>query len=1124
MPSLKENAKALAFLRGRRVLFQLEHPLLHVGRANSCDISLRYAGISRLHAAFDLTGLQKSNHGGEEATTLEEAQAGGSSSRKAFVKDLASLNGTWVNNLRLKPHVWHPLKHGDFLAFSSSDDNKETVAVVETKRNDSQLIFELPEVLQKIEQQPEGLGGSASSAAHCNGVCKERKVPRLLASSKRELLPSSCTTQLNQNASPGRVSTTAEEASHAPPFACNTLRESRRSGRCSHRDPAAVKVREDYNQVGAEPPPAHAAPRRRAAPGAAEDSCGEAEAAEALPSQSTRGRASADTTERARREDGLKDQQERLKQAAAPDRGIHLKASRGLRQFSRCCCKRCGCRGSLPCCAAAACAAAATAAAAAAPHDASGAARSMASNRDTGGQAAASPLPSKEKEGSFQMRWEGSETKLLCSQCQGALSSTSNHAFTSVSPAAALTQRPLQTIDPPLTAAAAASAAAAAGRGAAAAEGRRGGNGLFLSVGALVPPSFPSLNFPLRFSRPYEVPQPLPPLNQKPLGLQPSTSFPLQEKESRLLFTRDTAAFLPPLFFSASDAACKTTVNDTSAFAGCCSKACCSRGGCCCGSCCCIPATANQKSAELFEASIGGSTPPRCEGPGPPCALEPLQQQPAAEAAAAPSTSCSLPSWRLDCCFPASCSSSGHPNQNPSWCMHPRGPLAPCCSQTPLKGPLAAVLSKGPSSTELLSKERGALDPGPLCRATSCNWQAQAPPQHQNFRAFFAKPYSQAGGGSPWQQEEAQHNNKPDAAAQGEMQQQQQQPWRQPPARQEEPVGSPCSKEGREAEAHGGAATASNACNAWGGGPPPTSLVNRGRTSSSLSLSSATLRQIVQGVCTAEQQAQVLDGLKGREKGVCVRSPPEEASASVAAAAAAAAAAVWKALEAAAAPPSRIAENEGSAAWEGVAPPAGRERRQQTVLLPPRSRGDSLKRPSSNYFKPRGWQGGKEATANTSLLPREAGKKRAGSGGAPAPRGRGEKLPLQSRHKNHAEPSANAAAATALAAAELKSAAEALGAAAARLSSTFAKPSNPSPSSCSGTVNQGAAASAGPAAAQRGASSSRHVDAANPASAPSPWVRADSAVSREERQLLDCMAASFNAVASQQQRLMHACT
>ena len=67
MAQPKDSPRALALLRGRSILYQLEHPLLHLGRARSCDITIRCAGISRFHAVFDLTGLQQLDHGRQYA-------------------------------------------------------------------------------------------------------------------------------------------------------------------------------------------------------------------------------------------------------------------------------------------------------------------------------------------------------------------------------------------------------------------------------------------------------------------------------------------------------------------------------------------------------------------------------------------------------------------------------------------------------------------------------------------------------------------------------------------------------------------------------------------------------------------------------------------------------------------------------------------------------------------------------------------------------------------------------------------------------------------------------------------------------------------------------------------------
>ncbi|CDJ59219.1 hypothetical protein, conserved [Eimeria maxima] len=140
MTQPNNRPRALAFLRGRRILYQLEHPLLHLGRARSCDITIRCGGISRFHAAFDLTGLHLLGDGRQhkacvichegEGPASNHDLSNGNGCRKAFVKDLASLNGTWLNNRRLEPHVWHPLESGDTLMFASADE--------------AHLVFELP--------------------------------------------------------------------------------------------------------------------------------------------------------------------------------------------------------------------------------------------------------------------------------------------------------------------------------------------------------------------------------------------------------------------------------------------------------------------------------------------------------------------------------------------------------------------------------------------------------------------------------------------------------------------------------------------------------------------------------------------------------------------------------------------------------------------------------------------------------------------------------------------------------------------------------------------------------------------------------------------------------------------
>ncbi|XP_026191804.1 uncharacterized protein LOC113146998 [Cyclospora cayetanensis] len=147
--SISNTPCAIAFLRGPQVLYQLEHPLLHLGRARTCDINIRSGSISRFHAALDLTGLQNigtCKHLGPktlapellplvcvegDARAPKVYQREGSFFGRAFVKDLASLNGTWLNKRRLEPHVWYPLENGDAITFSSSEEGY--------------LVFEIPE-------------------------------------------------------------------------------------------------------------------------------------------------------------------------------------------------------------------------------------------------------------------------------------------------------------------------------------------------------------------------------------------------------------------------------------------------------------------------------------------------------------------------------------------------------------------------------------------------------------------------------------------------------------------------------------------------------------------------------------------------------------------------------------------------------------------------------------------------------------------------------------------------------------------------------------------------------------------------------------------------------------------
>ena len=69
---------------------------ISLGRSPSCDLVLSDASVSKLHAHFrDQDGALR-------------------------VSDVGSQNGTWLNDVRLEPHIQTPLQLGDVLQFGGT--------------------------------------------------------------------------------------------------------------------------------------------------------------------------------------------------------------------------------------------------------------------------------------------------------------------------------------------------------------------------------------------------------------------------------------------------------------------------------------------------------------------------------------------------------------------------------------------------------------------------------------------------------------------------------------------------------------------------------------------------------------------------------------------------------------------------------------------------------------------------------------------------------------------------------------------------------------------------------------------------------------------------------------------
>eukprot|EP00927_Polykrikos_kofoidii_P003618 TRINITY_DN11458_c0_g1_i1.p1 TRINITY_DN11458_c0_g1~~TRINITY_DN11458_c0_g1_i1.p1 ORF type:complete len:886 (+),score=119.96 TRINITY_DN11458_c0_g1_i1:142-2799(+) len=96
----------LGYLRAPTLLYELEELETTIGRGEECDLVLDGNGISRLHARLCF------HRGGF----------------KSQITDMLSSNGTFVNDLRLQPHVPHDLEHGSVIRFSV---HEKTVYVFE---------------------------------------------------------------------------------------------------------------------------------------------------------------------------------------------------------------------------------------------------------------------------------------------------------------------------------------------------------------------------------------------------------------------------------------------------------------------------------------------------------------------------------------------------------------------------------------------------------------------------------------------------------------------------------------------------------------------------------------------------------------------------------------------------------------------------------------------------------------------------------------------------------------------------------------------------------------------------------------------------------------------------------
>ena len=101
----------LACLSGQGVRYELEAEKVLIGRSSDCEISIDAKGISRKHALLE---LRPGRAGEAGAGVVEPGQP-----LTAYVTDLGSVNGTFLNGIRLKPNEPHPLNSGDALVFSA---------------------------------------------------------------------------------------------------------------------------------------------------------------------------------------------------------------------------------------------------------------------------------------------------------------------------------------------------------------------------------------------------------------------------------------------------------------------------------------------------------------------------------------------------------------------------------------------------------------------------------------------------------------------------------------------------------------------------------------------------------------------------------------------------------------------------------------------------------------------------------------------------------------------------------------------------------------------------------------------------------------------------------------------
>ncbi|KAL8425743.1 hypothetical protein Efla_003121 [Eimeria flavescens] len=489
--SRSQNPPALALLRGHQVLFQLEHSLLHLGRANSCDICLRLSGVSRVHAALDLTGLQEAPQGRQRASSHKAPQPDSSCSRRAFVKDLGSLNGTWVNCQRLRPHEWHPLSHGDKLSFSSSEKGCRAafLLLAATRGADSsQLIFELP-------------GRLAEASGHLSAVRPPAAARWLLFLQADSEWGGPRVPPLPQSAHPAK-----KEAEGGGPRWRSTRPEAPRSHRAGHAGgpPPSTEALCWPPPLGSNNslPPIRAEStsplRSRPSAAAGEEAARTlAEAGSLLPAElpgvqaalpassleevTSRGEAAAGPpaveARRPRREcEGCNKQRQdaarKKERRRSPDRnGLQLPPPEGYPASSSRCCSRCGKSRASPVCAAARAAAAAAAAAAAT----AAAAAATATGGEGGGRGPLRPdadsargssrsaAPREKEEGKAagsQQTAEGAHAGGCCSRCSEAPADRSTNSQRANSAATATHDLHLPRADAASAAAAAAAAAA----------------------------------------------------------------------------------------------------------------------------------------------------------------------------------------------------------------------------------------------------------------------------------------------------------------------------------------------------------------------------------------------------------------------------------------------------------------------------------------------------------------------------------------------------------------------------------------------------------------------------------------------------------------------------------------